>query len=309
MIDPALEAPRALAQPGASDAVTVAFGDLRTNVFGIARVGRSLGPDGIVASGLGLLFADGELAEVRAVGGRPVAGEGWDTVTAAGVRTTVGEPLRSWTMRFEGEDDTLGFDLRLRAASTAAVLAPEDAAARLGGMQGYEQLVRVEGTVRAGGAARQVACLGQRGHSWGAPDWDKLSLARTVGVWLEGGVGVTLTAVRPAKAGDHGAEAVAASLWSSVDEAPLDALSVAASVAEPRISTAYDADGRQHAAGLELFVGEDDDHARRAAGEVVCGTTLDLGALRLDTAFLHWHMEGREGVGRYDLLRRGEVAA
>ena len=41
-----------------------------------------------------------------------------------------------------------------------------------------------------------------------------------------------------------------------------------------------------------------------AAGEVVCGTSLDLGRLRLDCAFLRWRMEGREGVGRYDILRR-----
>jgi hypothetical protein len=36
----------------------------------------------------------------------------------------------------------------------------------------------------------------------------------------------------------------------------------------------------------------------------VCGSTLDLGPLRLDCAFLRWHMDGRVGVGRYDLLRR-----
>ena len=42
----------------------------------------------------------------------------------------------------------------------------------------------------------------------------------------------------------------------------------------------------------------------RAAGEAVCGTTFDLGELRLDCAFFAWRMEGREGVGRYDLLRR-----
>ncbi len=44
----------------------------------------------------------------------------------------------------------------------------------------------------------------------------------------------------------------------------------------------------------------------RAAGEVVCGTTLDLGRLRLDCAFFMWRMEGRSGVGRYDVLRRAD---
>ena len=51
-------------------------------------------------------------------------------------------------------------------------------------------------------------------------------------------------------------------------------------------------------------MGGEDDYARRAAGEVVCGTTLDLGRLRLQCAFFRWRMEGRTGVGRYDVLTR-----
>jgi hypothetical protein len=37
---------------------------------------------------------------------------------------------------------------------------------------------------------------------------------------------------------------------------------------------------------------------------VACGTSLELGRLRLDCAFFDWRMEGRVGVGRYDVLRR-----
>jgi hypothetical protein len=37
---------------------------------------------------------------------------------------------------------------------------------------------------------------------------------------------------------------------------------------------------------------------------VACGTSLDLGRLHLDCAFFSWRMEGRAGVGRYDVLRR-----
>ena len=48
----------------------------------------------------------------------------------------------------------------------------------------------------------------------------------------------------------------------------------------------------------------EDSYPRRGAGEVLCGTSLDLGRLRLDCAFFRWRMEGREGVGRYDVLRR-----
>ncbi len=57
-------------------------------------------------------------------------------------------------------------------------------------------------------------------------------------------------------------------------------------------------------AGLELWPADEEAWARRAAGEVLCGSSLDLGALRLDCAFFRWHLEGRTGVGRYDILRR-----
>jgi hypothetical protein len=79
----------------------------------------------------------------------------------------------------------------------------------------------------------------------------------------------------------------------------------ATTVLQPRLSTTYDADGRQIAAGLELFVDEE-GFPRRAAGELRCGTTLDLGRLRLHCAFFRWRMEGRTGVGRYDVLARAD---
>jgi hypothetical protein len=75
-------------------------------------------------------------------------------------------------------------------------------------------------------------------------------------------------------------------------------------VQEPRLSTTWDARGRQRRAGLELWLDEEDGYPRRAAGEAVCGTTLELGRLRLDLAFLRWEMEGRGGPGRYEVLRR-----
>lgn len=299
-VTPELEAPRRL-DPATSEAVTIAFGDLSAGVFGIARIGLSTGPGGgSVASGLGLLFAGGDAVAVRAEGGVAVGSTGWGGADAAGVSTEVIEPLRTWRVRFVGDDGESGFDLALEARSEPAGLDRTTDAAKLGGMEGYEQLVRVRGTATVGGEALAIDCLGQRGHSWGAPDWDKLSLARTIGVWLEGDVGVTLTAIRPAKARDHEHEATAACLFAATDTE----IAAAVPIGEPRVSTTYDDEGRQRSAGLELFLSDEDNYPHRAAGEVLCGTTLDLGRLRLDTAFFEWHMEGRSGVGRYDLLRR-----
>ena len=74
-------------------------------------------------------------------------------------------------------------------------------------------------------------------------------------------------------------------------------------VDDPRLSTTYDVDGRQRRAGLELWV-HGEEHPLRGSGEVLCGSTLDLGALRMDCAFFRWRIEGETGVGRYDVLRR-----
>jgi hypothetical protein len=247
-----------------SDAVAVAFGDPATGLYGLARTSVSPGD----AGGMGILFA----------GGAPVA------VRSEGVRIEVVEPLARWTASFDGV-----FELELEALAP-----PADAA--VGETSGYEQLCSVRGTVTVDGAQRTVDCLGQRGHTWGRADWSKLVLARTVSAWLDDRTAITLGAVRSKSAKHHADEEVRAHVV--LDGTPRP-------VVDPRLSTTYDADGRQIHAGLELWVTDDEgEYPHRAAGEVVCGTTIDLGSLRLDCAFFEWHMEGRTGVGRYDVVRR-----
>ena len=75
-------------------------------------------------------------------------------------------------------------------------------------------------------------------------------------------------------------------------------------IEDGRLSTTYDDDGHTRRAGLELWPAGEEEWPRRGAGEVLCGSSLDLGALRLDCAFFRWHLEGRAGVGRYDIVRR-----
>jgi hypothetical protein len=298
------EAPRDLV-PGRSDAVTLAFSDMEADICGVARIGRALDGDGdVVTSGLAILFAGGQPVSVRAEGGVPAGeGVGWGEAEAAGVWTEIVDPLRAWRFHYEDEEGANAFLLDVEAVSVAASLSADEPAGKLGGMEGYDQLVKVTGTVTVDGTRRTFTGRGQRGHSWGAPDWDKLALARTVGVWLEGDAGVTLTAVRGAKAASHADEAIHAVLLGRDGETD-EATSLL--VADPRISTTYDSEGRQRHSGLELYETDESPYARRAAGEVACGTTLDLGRLRLDCAFFTWRMEGRSGVGRYDILRRTE---
>jgi hypothetical protein len=301
VIDPALEAPRADGET--TDSVTFSFGDATTELYGVARAGFSIGSDGTPqASGLGLMFAGAEPAAARAAGGLAVAELSWDAIDAGGVRTSVVEPLRQWRVSFAAEDERSGFDLTFTAASEPAELDADSPVGSLGGMQGYEQVCRVTGTVRARGGDRTVDCFGQRGHSWGQPDWERLSLVRTVSAWIDDEFALSMSAIRDAKAKHHDEEALSAALFAAPAEDG-EGLLTARPIAESRISTTYDAEGRQRRATLELFEDEE-SWARRATGEVQCGTTLDLGRLRLDCAFFHWVVEGRHGVGRYDILRR-----
>lgn len=277
------DAPRRDRATGFSDALTYAFADAGGAVCGVARLGLSEGG----ASGLVLVFRDGEPDDVQA-DGDGVTGEQWEQVTAAGLSTETVEPGSRWRVRHAGEH---GFDLEFAAVGAPIVLAADAAAAEAGGMEGVDHVCRVRGTV----GGRSFEGRGQRGRSWGAPDWDRMVLARTLSAWFEDEQAVTAVAIRPAKAKSHADEHTSAFLLAD-DEVR--------EVAEPRLSTTYDAQERQRAAGLELYVAAEDEFARRVAGEVVAGTSLDLGRLRLDCAFFRWRMGGREGVGRYDVLRR-----
>ncbi|MDX6707838.1 MAG: hypothetical protein QOI48_3684 [Solirubrobacteraceae bacterium] len=289
-IAPEHEAPRAASDPAFRDAVTFSFGDPASELYGLARVG--VGEGG--ASGLAIVYAGSEPVAANSASGVAVdAADGWENVSAAGVRSTVETPLESWTVSYEG--GRAAFELRFEAVSAPAALGADAPLASAGGIEGYEQLCVVTGTVRNAGRSKQVRCLGQRGHLWGAPDWKRVALARTLSAWMGADRALTLTTVRPAKARHHDEELSSGFLFE--DGEPR-------AIADPRLSTTYDGDLRQRRAGLELWVDEEDPFARRVAGEVLCGTTIELGDLRLDSAFFLWRMEGREGTGRYDVLRR-----
>jgi len=107
---------------------------------------------------------------------------------------------------------------------------------------------------------------------------------------------VLAVARRPRGAIGHGQEQVVAWLVSG-GEARL--------VEDARISTVYDAEGRQRNAGLELWM-PGEDFPRRATGTAVAGTTLSLDGLRVNAAVFSWRMEGRDGAGAYEVTFRDE---
>ncbi|MDX6697703.1 MAG: hypothetical protein QOE65_1100 [Solirubrobacteraceae bacterium] len=261
---------------GFADAVTLSWGDLSSEVFGLARIGVA---DGSSVSALGVLFSGNDVIESVAEGGLSLEASDWSSVRAGPLEISNPEPHETWRLVWDG-----AADLTFTAASPPLTLAG-------GGMEGHEKVCHVEGTA----AGQRVSGLGQRGRSWGVADWDRLALARNLSAWWEDRA-VVLAALRPAKASDHAHEELTAWVVEGDTAAP---------VAEPRLSTTYDGEGRQRRAGLELYLtGDDDEFPRRVAGEVACGTSLELGRLRLDCAFFRWRSEGQAGVGRYDVLRR-----
>jgi hypothetical protein len=264
---------------GFTDSQTFSFADRHAGFFGLARAGVA----GAQGSALGVLFAGREPVGLVAEGGAEVpADASWDSLALPGLTVRTLEPHVRWAVQLEAE---AGFELEFEAISAPADLY------ELGGMEGHEKLCRVRGTA----AGRPIDCLGQRTRSWGTADWDRIALTRSLGAWSTEGPSVVFSAVRPAKAESHADEA----MWAAL----LDA-NGAVAIDDPRVSTTYDGDGHQRRAGLELWVGEEDDYPRRGAGHVLCGSTVELGSLVLDCAFFAWTLDGREAVGRYDVLRR-----
>jgi hypothetical protein len=285
-----LEAARQLSTPGDTDAVTFAWADAHAELYGIARLGRGTAADGSPeGSALAILFAGSSPVGVLARGGEALPDADWERLELPGLATAVDVPLQRWTVTGEG-----GANFRLTFEATGPPEELPAPAARLGGLTAYAQLCRVHGSVRVDGRERPVNGVGQRSHGWGNPDFDGIELTRSLGIWFADGTGVLVGAVRPTGAQSHAQETTCAALIGPGG-------SLAAE--EARLSTTTDRGGRQRRAGLELWL-DDDGSPHRAAGDLLCGSTLDLGARRLDCAFLRWHMEGREGVGRYDVLRR-----
>lgn len=119
---------------------------------------------------------------------------------------------------------------------------------------------------------------------------------RSIGIVFSDGGLLALSAVRPAGASGHGDETVAAVLCGP-DGAPAEA-------SEALLSTEYGEDGVQRRATLELWL-EDGDEAQplRGAGTLISAARVARGGLKSDVAFFRWSLEGREGLGHYEIVR------
>jgi hypothetical protein len=118
---------------------------------------------------------------------------------------------------------------------------------------------------------------------------------RSIGIAFSDGGLLALSAVRPSAADGHGEEAVAAVLCGP-DGAP-------AEVTETLLSTEYGPDGVQRRATLELWLDGDDGQPLRGAGTLISASSLQHPGLQAEIAFFRWSLEGREGLGHYEIVR------
>ncbi|HWM64435.1 MAG TPA: hypothetical protein VNP96_10660 [Solirubrobacterales bacterium] len=120
---------------------------------------------------------------------------------------------------------------------------------------------------------------------------------RSIGIVFSDGGLLALSAVRPAASGGHGDEIVSAVLCGP-DGAPVE-------VAETLLSTEYGPDGVQRRATLELWVDDEEAHPLRGAGTLISAAEVRREGLVADVAFFRWSLEGREGLGHYEVVRAG----
>lgn len=119
-------------------------------------------------------------------------------------------------------------------------------------------------------------------------------MRRSIGVVFADGGLLALSAARPAAGKGHGDEAVSAVLCGP-DGAPVD-------VSETLLSTEYGPDGVQRRATLELWL-DDDAQPLRGAGSLISAAEVSHPGLTGTIAFFRWALEGREGLGHYEIVR------
>ncbi|HXR31596.1 MAG TPA: hypothetical protein VN752_10705 [Solirubrobacterales bacterium] len=117
---------------------------------------------------------------------------------------------------------------------------------------------------------------------------------RSIGIVFSDGGLLALSAVRPGGSGGHGEEEVAAVLCDP-DGAPVE-------VSETLLSTEYGPDGVQRRVTLELWLDGEEPQPLRGAGTLISAAAIDHSGLRGQVAFFRWALEGREGLGHYEIV-------
>jgi hypothetical protein len=121
------------------------------------------------------------------------------------------------------------------------------------------------------------------------------ALRRSIGIVFSDGGLLALSAVRPAGSSEHGDERVTAVLCGP-DGAPVE-------VSETLLSTEYGPDGVQRRVTLELWTDGEEGQPLRGAGTLISAAKVRQPGIDSDIAFFRWSVEGREGLGHYEVVR------
>jgi hypothetical protein len=126
---------------------------------------------------------------------------------------------------------------------------------------------------------------------------DKI-VRRSIGIVFADGGLLALTSTLPNGAEGHGEEDVAAVLCDP-DGAPVQ-------FEEALLSTEYGEDGVQRRASLELWRDVEDMRPVRGAGTLISSVRVQRQGLDSEIAFFRWGVEGREGLGAYEVTRNAD---
>ena len=186
--------------------------------------------------------------------------------------------------------------LALGDTSLDVELAPLGEPMRLDGpLVGAAELTvcRATGALRSASGETPIDCLAVTTRATNGSPTDT-ELRRSVAIAFADGGLLALLAARPVGAGGHGDEEVVAGLTDPEGQIAIN---------EALLSTQYDSEGRQRRANIELW--REDELPLRAAGSIINGATVEVGSHRIDTGFFRWALDGRPGLGRYEVVRRG----
>lgn len=121
---------------------------------------------------------------------------------------------------------------------------------------------------------------------------------RSIGVVFDDGGLLALTSTLPEGAEGHGDEEVTAVLCDP-DGAPV-------TFEEALLSTEYGEDGTQRRATLELWTDVEEMRPLRGAGSLINSVCVRRQGIDSDIAFFRWSLEGREGLGTYEVARAAD---
>jgi len=118
---------------------------------------------------------------------------------------------------------------------------------------------------------------------------------RSIGIVFADGGLLALTSAQSRGGRRHGEEEVAAVLCDP-DAAPV-------AFEEALLSTEYGEDGVQRRATLELWSDAEAGRPLRGSGSLISSVAVRRGGLDSEIAFFRWSVEGREGLGHYEIAR------